>query len=99
LRDIGAGVRVSETMVTDLRTLPSITRLDEAAESVLRSGQHEFLVVDTADQVLGVLTRRDVINALHQGKGEVLVTDLMHQTPPAVDPDSPLNDAFLRMRQ
>lgn len=99
LKDISAGVPVSEAMVTDLRKLPGTDRLDEAAENVLRSDQREFPVVDADDHVLGVLTRGDFIRALQHGRGDSPVSEVMRRSNAIVRPDTPLEDAFTKMQQ
>src|SRR5882762_9707071 len=45
MKDISAGLPVSEAMVTELVTLPANATLDEGAEALLRTSQHEFAVV------------------------------------------------------
>jgi stage IV sporulation protein FB len=99
LKDISAGVRVSDAMVTDFRTLPATAHLNEAAEVALRTAQHEFPVVDNSNTVLGVLTRGTVLNALRKGDGNTPVSDLMHPGPCEVRPEASLNEAFLKMQQ
>src|SRR5881396_1042044 len=64
MKDIALNLPVSEAMVTHLLTLPARATLDEAAEALLRTSQHEYPVLDSAGRVLGVLTRDDMITAL-----------------------------------
>jgi Zn-dependent protease/predicted transcriptional regulator len=98
IKDISAGLPVAEAMMTAVKTLPAGAKLEEAAEAVLRTSQHEFPVVDDAGGVLGILLREDIIKALRQRGGEVPVTQVMHR-PPAVHPGDPLDEAFAKMEQ
>jgi CBS domain-containing protein len=99
MRDISAGLRVSEAMVTEVKTLPATATLDEAAEAVLRTSQHEFVVVGEFGEVLGILTRDDIIRALRRRGTATVVADVMHRHVPAVRPDEFLDAAFAKMQQ
>jgi stage IV sporulation protein FB len=99
LRNISAGLPVSEAMVTEVKTLPAHATLDDAAEAVLRTSQHEFVVVDDDRRVIGVLMRDDIIRALRQHGGDVPVRDVMHKDLLSVQPDDPLDEAFMKMQQ
>jgi Zn-dependent protease/CBS domain-containing protein len=98
VQDITSELPVSEAMVTEVRPLPSGATLDDAAEAVLRTSQHEFPVLDASGRVLGIITSAGIIKALQQRGGNALVTDIMHKQTPAVRPDDRLDEAFLRMQ-
>jgi CBS domain-containing protein len=98
MKDITAGLPVSEAMMTELKLLPASASLDEAAEAVLRTAQHEFAVVDDSGRFLGVLTRDDIIGALRRGRNRT-VGEAMHRDVPAVRSDEPLDKAFAKMQQ
>jgi CBS domain-containing protein len=98
MKNITAGLPVSEAMMTDLRTLPASATLNEAAEAVLRTSQHEFAVVDDAGHVLGILTRNAIIGALRRQGGATTVSEVMHPNLPAVRSDEPLDGAFAKMQ-
>ena len=99
LKDASAGLPVSEAMVTGGRVLPANATLDDAAEAVLRTSQHEFAVVDASGRFLGILTRNDIIAALRRRAGATPVSDVMHRQVPSVRPDEPLDEAFSKMQQ
>src|SRR2546423_2999435 len=69
IKDITAGLPVSEAMLTEMKTLPANATLDDAAEALLRTAQHEFAVVDETGHVVGVLTRNNIIEALKRKGG------------------------------
>ena len=97
LKDASAGLPVSEAMVTELEVLPSDASLDEAAEAVVRTAQHEFPVVDEAGRVLGILTRDNIIGALRTRTGDTAVSAIIQREVPAVRPDDHLDEAFMSM--
>jgi Zn-dependent protease len=99
LKDITAGLPVSEAMVAELKTLPDTATLDEAAETVLRTSQHDFVVTNDSGEMVGILTRDDIIRALRRGEGARLVTEVMHRNLVPVRPDEPLEEAFAKMQQ
>jgi len=99
LKDFSAGLPVSEAMVTDFKTLPDTATLDEAAETVLRTSQHDFAVTNDLGEIVGILTRDDIIRALRHGGGAKLVTEVMHHNLVPVGPDEPLEQAFAKMRE
>ncbi len=99
LKDISAGLSVAEAMMTELNAFPASATLERAAEAVLLTSQHEFPVLDEAGRVLGILTRDDIIRALHQQGGGTFVSEVMHHDPPAVLPQARLDEAFAKMQQ
>src|SRR5437762_1692099 len=98
-KDATANVPVSEAMATQIEVLPASATLDEAAEAVLRTSQHEFAVVDEAERVLGILTREDSIAALRQRRGDTPVSSVIRRHLAAVRPDDPLDEAFIKMQK
>jgi len=99
MRHISQELPVAEAMVTNVRTLPPGAKLEEAAEAVLRTSQHEFPIVNDLGAVLGVLTRDDIIRALRRRDVDRPVSQLMHRDLPVARPDDPLDQAFATMQQ
>jgi Zn-dependent protease/CBS domain-containing protein len=60
-----AGVPIGGAMITEFRTLAPDDRLGHAAELVVSGFQQDFPVVD-GGQVVGVLTRRDIVRGLSE---------------------------------
>ena len=56
--------KVSEVMTTELVTVAPGSKLDQAADLMLRGRLHRVYVVD-GDQLKGVLSTRDVMSAIH----------------------------------
>ena len=53
MKDVTAGMAVSEAMVTEMKVLPASATLEDAIDAVLRTSQHEFPIIDDAGHVLG----------------------------------------------
>jgi Zn-dependent protease/CBS domain-containing protein len=94
MKDLAHGLPVSEAMVTRLSTLRADATVDAAAEAVVRTMQHEIPVLDAQDEVLGIVTRDDVIKALKRGEGSASVQGIMHRDIPTVRAEVPFDHAF-----
>ena len=60
------GVPVTAAMLTQFATLTPDEHVDAAVETLLRTSQGEFPVVDGQGRPLGVLMRNDLIRALKE---------------------------------
>jgi Zn-dependent protease/CBS domain-containing protein len=99
LKDISTGLPVSEAMMTQFITLPTEATLDRAVEALLRTTQHEFPVVDVSRNLIGILTRDDIIRGLRESNAHASVADLMHRQIPVIQHDSSFDEAFRRMQE
>jgi Zn-dependent protease len=61
LRAVSRGVPVRDAMMTDFITLQPETHVDEAVETLLRTAQRTFPVVDRSGSFVGVLDRGDIL--------------------------------------
>lgn len=66
----------SDVMITDFEVLTELTSMADAAASLVRSHQREFLVVD-GERVTGVVTRDQIIEALKKRGPQVPVAKAM----------------------
>jgi stage IV sporulation protein FB len=99
MKSVSKGLRVSAAMVTQFEALPLNATLNEAAEALLHTSQHEFPITDDTGKVHGILTRDDMIAGLRKSGAETPVADVMRTGIPSV-PDSMLFDrAFEVMQQ
>ncbi|HWP25326.1 MAG TPA: site-2 protease family protein [Xanthobacteraceae bacterium] len=94
LRAMSRGVPVGAAMMTELARLSPQAHIDEAIETLLRTSQSEFPVVDDGGRPLGLLGRGDLIRALKTLGPEALVSEVMSTDMPAVSHRSCLDDAF-----
>lgn len=92
------GIPVTRAMVTNFEILQPEDGLDRAVELILAGSQHDFPVVD-AGQVVGVLTRDDLLKSLGNpsASGRV-VADIMRKEFAITDSFDMLESAFARLQ-
>ena len=94
MRAMSRGVPIGAAMITQFATLAPDAPIDEAVETLLRTSQNEFPVVDPADRPVGVLGRNDLIKALKQLGPDARVADAMTSPLPFVSHRACLEEAF-----
>lgn len=77
MRQMSRGVPVSTAMMTQYATLTPEAPVEEAVQTLLRTSQSEFPVVDGLGRPLGVLGRNDLIRALKDHGPDARVADVM----------------------
>ena len=98
LRAMAHGVPVTNAMMTQIARLTPQAHVDEAVQTLLRTSQSEFPVVDAEGKPVGLLGRGDLIRALKQLGPDARVADVMTSKVPTVGHRSCLEDA-LRLLQ
>ncbi|QFU17950.1 site-2 protease family protein [Microvirga thermotolerans] len=93
-RDATRGLPVHAVMIRSLETLPTSATLDDAVDLMLRTSQKEFPVVDGARAPRGLLTRENLIQALHAGGAATPVLEAMTREVPAVGDAEPFDAAL-----
>jgi stage IV sporulation protein FB len=88
------GVPVTAAMMTQYATLTPDEHIDAAVETLLRTNQGEFPVIDAMSHQLGVLGRNDLIRALKERGPDARVADAMSGPIPTVSHRSCLEEAF-----
>ena len=81
IRAMSRDVPVSAAMMTEFATLTPDEHIDAAVETLLRTSQSEFPVVDAEHRLVGLLDRDDMIRALKTlgpdaRVGEAMTTDV-----------------------
>jgi Zn-dependent protease len=77
IRAISQGVPVTAAMMTEFVTLTPDEHVDAAVETLLRTTQGEFPVVDGLGRPVGLLARNDIIRALKERGPDAKVGDVM----------------------
>jgi Zn-dependent protease/CBS domain-containing protein len=90
------GVRVRDAMVTQFDSLRRGDNLGRAADLLLSGSQHDFPVME-GDELVGILTRRRLLEGLAQAGREPYISEVMAAAPPPVTPDELLLTAMERM--
>ncbi|WP_421856128.1 site-2 protease family protein [Oricola sp.] len=98
LQDVTRRVPVRDAMITHFDALGPTSTLDDAAEALLRTTQHEFPVVDGGGHLRGVLTRSALVSALQEGSRSAPVLDAMTKDIPLVRDTQMLDAAFTRLQ-
>jgi stage IV sporulation protein FB len=94
VRAMSRGVPVRAAMMTQFATLPPDATIDHAVETLLRTSQNEFPVVDGAGRPVGVLGRNELIKSLKQRGPDALVSDAMTAPLASVSHRACLDEAF-----
>jgi len=99
MKAISKDLRVSAAMVTQFEALPLGATLNEAAEALLRTSQHEFPITDPAGKVHGILTRDDMIAGLRKSGAETSVAEVMRANIPTVSQSMLFDRAYAMMQE
>jgi Zn-dependent protease/CBS domain-containing protein len=94
LRAMSRDVPVGAAMMTQLARLTPEAHIDEAVETLLRTSQSEFPVVDGDGRPVGLLGRGELIRALKTLGPNARVSQAMTTTVPIVSIQHRLDDAF-----
>src|SRR6516165_5211265 len=99
IRAISQGVPVTAAMMTEFDTLTPDEHIDTAVETLLRTSQGEFPVVDGLSRPVGLLARNDVIRALKERGPDAKVGDVMGTEIPTLGHRHCLDEAFRLLQQ
>ena len=94
IRAMTRDVPVSAAMMTEFATLTPDERIDAAIETLLRTSQSEFPVIDGEHRLVGLLDRDGMIRALKTLGPDARVDAAMATDVPTVSSRSYLEDAF-----
>jgi stage IV sporulation protein FB len=99
IRAMSRGVPVTTAMLTQFTTLTADEHIDVAVETMVRTSQSEFPVVDGGGRPVGVLARNDLIRTLKERGATAHVADAMSNTIPTVSNRSCLEEAFRLLQE
>ncbi len=99
IRAMSRGVPVTAAMMTQFATLTPDEHVDAAVETLLRTSQGEFPVVDGQGRPVGVLARNDLIRAMKERGPDAHVADAMTARIPTVSHRSCLEEAFRLLQE
>jgi Zn-dependent protease/CBS domain-containing protein len=94
LRAMSRGVPVGSAMMTQFATLTADEHIDAAVQTLLRTSQSEFPVVDDARRLVGLLGRNELIAALRERGPGGTVKEAMIAEVPTVSHRACLDEAF-----
>ncbi len=93
-----AGVPTAHVMITSFRTLLPHDRLSVAMDFLLSGFQQDFPVVNERGELLGVLTRAALVQALKTKPPQTEVAEVMRRTFETASPHEPVEHALSRLR-
>ena len=99
VRGMARDVPVSAAMMTEFATLTPDEHIDAAVETLLRSSQSEFPVVDADHRIVGLLGRAEVIRALKQLGPDARVAQAMTPGIPTIGNRRTLDEAFRLLQE
>jgi Zn-dependent protease/CBS domain-containing protein len=99
IRSMAQGVPVSAAMMTQYATFTPDANVEDAVETLLRTSQSEFPVIDDAGRPVGLLARADIIRALKERGPHARVADAMTTGIPTIEHRYHLDDAFRLLQE
>jgi stage IV sporulation protein FB len=99
VRTMSRGVPLTSAMMTQYAVLAPEAHIDEAIDTLLRTSQTEFPVIDGAGKLIGLLGRSDMIRALKTLGPDARVADAMIADVPVLDRRRTLDEAFALLQQ
>ncbi len=94
LRAMSRDVPISAAMMTEFTTLTPDEHIDAAVETLLRTSQTAFPVVDAGQHLVGLIGRAEIIKALRELGPNAPVAETMAKEIPTVEGRRRLEDAF-----
>ena len=92
------GYKVKDITMHSFTPLHPFDRLEKVVSIMLDSQEDHFVVLDN-EEVVGTLSKREIILGLNKGGKELAVQQVMDKNVPSVEPDQPLEDAMLILQQ
>lgn len=99
VRAMSRGVPVGAAMMTELATLSPDEHIDAAVDTLLRTSQSEFPVLDAQGRMAGLLGRGEMIRALKERGPGASVADAMTTDIPTISNRHCLDDAFRTLQE
>jgi Zn-dependent protease/CBS domain-containing protein len=96
LRSVLHQVPASEAMATDFQSLRPDEPLARALEHAYHGCQEDFPVAGDKG-IQGILTRMDVLSAIHEKGVDLVVSEVMDRNFLSVDPHTPLDEVYKRL--
>jgi Zn-dependent protease len=99
MRDLTREHLAGNAMITSFKPLGPLATADTAAALLLSTTQQEFLVIDGAGCLRGVVTRQSLINALSESGATTPVVDIMVKDIPTVSERTSLETALQELQR
>ncbi|KUF11925.1 site-2 protease family protein [Pseudoponticoccus marisrubri] len=93
-RDIARDLALRDAIITSYETLSPSDPLHVAAQTLIRTTQHEFPVLDAEGRLAGFLTRTALFTAMAEGQNTRPVAEVMVAEIPTLPLAAPLEEAL-----
>ena len=98
LMEAARHVPVESAMIRSFESLGPQSSVNDAADALIRTTQHEFPVVDGGGRLRGILTRNDMISAMKSRGPTTPVIEVMTQNVPIIRAGQSLELGLRQMR-
>jgi predicted transcriptional regulator len=92
-----SGIPVSRAMVTNFESLEASATLSQAVQRILAGAQQDFPILDDG-QVVGVLTKKDLLIGLNEFGDQIRVNQVMQRDFKTADSHEMLETALTRLQ-
>ena len=93
------GIPVRQAMLTQFSTLGAGSHLRDAVELLMAGSEQDFAILDPGGHMMGVLTRKRLVQALSESGPASRVVDAMQAACPPVEANDMLVDALERLQE
>lgn len=97
MKTVLSQLKVGQAVTGNVQLLAPGQSLSQVVTLVLHGFQEDFPVVDETGEVVGVLTRANLISGLHVKGPEVRVGEVMERVFPVVEADEPFSRVYEKM--
>lgn len=94
LHRLARPMRVADAMMSEIYPLRDTFTLGEAAQALLRTGQHDFPVFDHGGRLVGLLDREQIVRGLRNHTATHTIAQLTDKDWQVVSAESSLEDAL-----
>lgn len=91
------GIRVKDVMRTRFWTMRTDATVQQAVDELLAGGDKDLVLTNTEGDYAGILTRKDLVQALSNGQQLRALGELAYSQPPAASPNDAANTAYTGM--
>jgi stage IV sporulation protein FB len=99
LRAMSRDVPVTAAMVTQFAALTGDEHIDAAVQTLLKTSQTDFPVVDDSQRLIGIVGRGEIIKALRELGPNAPVSDVMVKDIPTIERSHKLDEAFRLLQE
>jgi Mg/Co/Ni transporter MgtE len=92
-------LKVSDAMMTDFRTLSGLQTLHDAVDALLASSQQDYPVLDGSGSLLGILSRRRLVQALRDLGPQAILAQAVEASQLSFTADQDLAPAMAEMKR